>query len=316
MISHIGYTGKVLDPWFRATSTNNSYLTNSTSNYIVAAAQSYAKLSHYPDRLNSVLGCTEQYQFCNTTLCSAMGGINANFTNPYFGLVLNDDQKAIFDLIYTGISRITISTGVYILGDDLLLAKEKVWSEIDSLSSPLPDDQWEKEAVNIVNVMLSALQGRIMHFASPPNITLKLSKGTVSSLDFVTAPQTEAEKQTCNIVRIRDAAYYNFKVPGLILVLALGLVIIFINIFCVPGLVFWVRRKVKRSEHPRDEWYQTSLLRLYSTAVEKNGIGPWDINDRWDIPYSRTAGVSFTADRAWQMNDETSNLMVDTNTAG
>ena len=64
--SRVGYTSPVLDPWFRATSTKDSNLTNSEEEYISSSSPLGTSISYYPDRMLSILGCTEQYQFAAT----------------------------------------------------------------------------------------------------------------------------------------------------------------------------------------------------------------------------------------------------------
>jgi len=303
--STIAYTSKVLDPWFQATSTSNTNLTGSQINYIFPnLPTSDIKSLYYPDRISPTLGCTEQYQFCNNTSCSKLTGFFANDSMPYFGLELNDDQKAIFNLIYNGAYGVTLNMGVYFLGDNFLLATEKTWSGWGWVSSPLPPNQWEKEAANIVNIMLAALQRRILDFASPPDIPFGISSGEVSSLSFITPPQTEAEKRACNIVRIRNSAYYNFNVDGIISILSLGLIIIVINALCLPGIVFWARRKFKLKMHPKDEWVHTSVLALFWNTVKSRGLRRLETHKRGDTPYPKISGLRFSVNRAWKTRDK------------
>jgi hypothetical protein len=303
IVSKVTYTSKVLDPWFQATITNDSSLADSDSSYIGSWGLN-GTLNWYPDRVQSFLGCTEQYQFCNSTHCSKPDGLYADLDTPYLGLTLNNDQKATFNLILNATFGLTVDLVTSLLGDQLLLAQEKVLLPSQPESGPLPPNQWEAEVSNIVNVMLAALQRRIVDYVSPPDVSLYLSNGPVSSLSFITPPDTESARQMCNIVRIRDAAYYNFSVAGLFVVLFLGFFIIFVNVICLPRVAFWAQRELRRNMHSREEWNEGHLLHLQRTAFESHGIGPWEVDEEGGIPSTAVSGLRFSADRAWRSKAE------------
>src|ERR1700753_2876266 len=68
--SRLSYSSQVLDPWFRATLSNDSTLIDCNTGFVAVVTRDYSESWYYPDRLVSFLGCTEQYQFCNNTSCS------------------------------------------------------------------------------------------------------------------------------------------------------------------------------------------------------------------------------------------------------
>ncbi|KAF2261851.1 hypothetical protein CC78DRAFT_619046 [Lojkania enalia] len=313
--SIVGYTSEVLDPWFRATSTNDSSKTGSSDNYVFPPSPYGTKISYYPDRIVSVLGCTEQYQFCNNTNCSELDGLYANRSSPYLGLTFNDEQKAIFRLLWNAVFGVTINYGTFFFGDQLLLAREKLLSAQLAISAPLPSNQWELEVTNIVKVMLAALQRRVVDYASPPDIPLQMSTGRVSSLSLIEPPKADADKQICGIIRVRNAAYFNFSLVGLLAVFIVAISIISINLFCLPGVAFWVQQKLRRDLHLQREWTEGHLLRLLRTAFESHGAGPW-VTDG-EIPVTEVPGLRFSADQVWEVKIDTAeNQGTDTETVG
>lgn len=308
IVSQFSYSNKVLDPWFRATLSDNSGLVDFNVSYIGSWTTDSWRNWYYPDRVLSVLGCTEQYQFCNSTSCSTPDGLYADQAAPYLGLMLNSDQKATFDLVWNATTGVNINFIANLLGDQLLLAMDKALEPGAPASGPLPPNQWEAEVTHIVNVMLAALQRRVVDYVAPPNVALYLSTGVVSSLSYITPPNTDSAKQMCNIVRFRNPAYYNFSVGGLILALFLGGAIVFVNVFCLPGVVFWATRRMGRSGHPREEWNKGHRLWLQRTAFESHGIRQWKADEKGGIPYIEESGVMFAAERAWKSDEKTEKL--------
>jgi hypothetical protein len=160
----------------------------------------------------------------------------------------------------------------------------------------------------MVDVMLAALQRRIVDYVAPPDVALYLSTGAVSSLSYITPPGTDSAKRVCDIIRIRNPRYYNFSVAGLIVVLLLGGAIVFANVFCLPEAVFWARRMMRGSAHPRDEWNEGRRLRLQRTAFESHGVGPWTADEKGGIPHIKVSKVLFSSERAWKSEEKTEKL--------
>jgi hypothetical protein len=257
------------------------------------------------DRVVSTLGCTERYQFCANGNCSALTGLYANETQsprPYLGLTLNAQQKQIFNLVWNAAWGLMINH-MPLLGDEMLVAQKYRLTAETRMSAPLPPTQWQAEVVNMANIMLAALQRRIVNYASPPNMSVPTLNGSSSSLAYVTPPDDEGE-QLCQNIRIRDASYFNFSVAGLLLILFLGGAIIGINLFCLPGMLFWARRRLGMSDFPRREWLEGHLLLLQRTALEGNGIGPWEVDDKSSVPLTVQERTKFSASKAWPKGDE------------
>ena len=78
LVSLVGYTEEVLDPWFLAPSTTHKNLTGSNWNFLNSTTLLNSATIFLLSRVMSIIGCTEQYQFCSNTDCSKLNGLLAN----------------------------------------------------------------------------------------------------------------------------------------------------------------------------------------------------------------------------------------------
>ena len=161
----------------------------------------------------------------------------------------------------------------------------------------------------MAHVQLATLQRRVVDFASPPDVPVStLFRGAASSRDFLLRGAGDTMgAPLCQSIRVRDASYYNFDVAGLLLILTLGSVIVLTNLMCIPGIVFWARRRRcwswKRrvaSEFSRNEWLEGHLLPLQCTALASQGIGPWQIYGDGDVPVTDVGQTRFGAEKMWE----------------
>ena len=284
--SHTEYLAPVQDPWFRAaTPSGKWWLPLPISN---------------ADRNFSALACTEQFQFCSmsssdnaTQNCSILGGIYANLTNPWYGLAdLNDNQKVALRLIHAAISGISLENGFFSLEDNFLLARSAVTT---TLSTPLPPGQWQREVHNFVDVMLAAVQQRVVAYASPTDLPFRTANSTSSTRKYIEPIGLPGSERLCgNNIRIRSASHLNFSVVKLVAVVAACSNVVMVNVFCVPGLIFWIARKLQMSGLPRKEWYGGYLFSLHREFLDGKCIGPW-VSGEGDITVTVERGLSFSA---------------------
>jgi hypothetical protein len=121
------YTDAVLDPWFK-----------STTNITFGAAN----LSK-ADMTLSVLGCVEQYQFCNTEKnCTKLGPLQGMNREEVVKIGYNPTQLATFDLVWAMVFGMRLFNIIFFLQDNVLLAKDKTYGDF-SLSPVLPENQWQ-----------------------------------------------------------------------------------------------------------------------------------------------------------------------------
>lgn len=95
----------------------------------------------------------------------------------------------------------------------------------------------------------------------------------------------------CARVRRRNLQQHaNFTFVPLVAVLAAGLVVMLFNLCCIPGVVFWLQKKVfdrkgRRCYHRRREWQEGHLFMLQKAKLEAEGMGPWEVDEGGDIPW-------------------------------
>lgn len=281
--NNAAFSGVIVDPWYRATTPK-----------VIGQTQTSLYRS---DHALSMLGCTEQYQYCNSTSCVEPTGFNSLSTE---GVVLNDEQIAITRLLAAFGSSLSLSWGVHTLGANLLLAQDYLYLEPlpdeTAVSAPFGNDQWTKEVRNIANTMLAALQRRVVDFASPPPYPINLNSTFKDSLQI-----KGLERSLCNQIRVRNASYFNFSVVGLAIMLAIGTTVITANLLCVPRIPFWWRQRFKKDNYPKREWVEGHLFRLQKTAFEAHGLELWDNEDEAEVPRTINLQVQFSGRQTWSV---------------
>jgi hypothetical protein len=147
----------------------------------------------------------------------------------------------------------------------------------------------------------------IVEFANPSSFSFSTGNTTQNTVSFVAKPGLQSEDVICQSIRLRSSQHLNFNAVGLAIVLALSAATIFLNLFCAPGIVFWVLRRLGHGDIPRRPWVEGHICRLLTTALQRNGVGPWNKGaDGWDvIPVSIEKGMVFGAERIWASDIET-----------
>jgi hypothetical protein len=295
--SNVKYYEPILDPWFKATGARNLSGVLALDGYPGEQGQKFYR----PDRSISVLGCAEQYQFCNTTYCTPEDGIHSS-DDPWFGLDLDDAQKAIMAILRFDLPRSMLASGLDKLGSDMLLAVDRLWApDMAPLSATLGPEHWKSEVENFMYFTLASVQRMVAEFANPYDVSITTTHGAFSSRDAAALPGLAGEDRICRNVRIRDAGYLNFNAIGLAAVFAAASTVILANLLCVPSLAFWVRRRLGYGDFSRREWVEGHVFRLQRRLWEARGIGRWSVGAKgWDlVPVSMGKGLVFEAERAW-----------------
>lgn len=246
------YFGKVKDPWFKAEN-----LSTSTPVWL-------------PSRYMSVLGCSQQYQFCNQKRCSPLTGLYEVGPEPSEDLGLNKNQIATRKLLWKAAWGTQLGFLFLLMGNEALIAEDYLWGTT-MWSSPLPDNQWQIEVQNLHNVSLALLQQRVVEYASPPNIEIRPG---LNSLEHVIRPNNTADLDLCSRVKIRTTNYSSFSVLGLSIIMFVGTIIITTNIF-LAMVISWIQKRTGFGLYNRLEWIESGALQLQRMASEGRGIGPW-----------------------------------------
>lgn len=149
----LSYTAPVKDPWFSA-----------RNPHALGTSQAWRT-----DMSASVIGCTEQYQFCNKTSCTNLNTWSNIGQFSISALNYNRMQNATFELLWRSLWIIQMDSINTILGDTILAAKAKMFGEF-MLSAPLPENQWEQELQNFHNISMTLLESILVDHADLPDL--------------------------------------------------------------------------------------------------------------------------------------------------
>ncbi|KAL1607977.1 hypothetical protein SLS60_002916 [Paraconiothyrium brasiliense] len=216
IFSKAKYTNVVEDPLFNAH--NNSWTIGSN-----------AKNFSTPTTDLAVLGCTEQYQFCNTanSKCTKLTGLYAALRTVENGdLQLSPQQAATFRIVWKAAWSMVLQWATTILDNSLLLAQDFVFTMKSTTSSPLPDNQWIQEAHNLHNLSLAVLQRRVNEFASPENFDIRPGLNSLQQINITSDPH---ELNICQRQKIHSTAHVSVSVLGMCIILGIGSILILLD---------------------------------------------------------------------------------------
>lgn len=276
--NRVSYTGKVLDPWFQATlpiggnRLNEAWISNST--------------------LTGV-GCTEQYQFCNSNRCTPLsGGYDPRFLEAPRDLGFSPIQQATHRLLVYSVLSVRMNLILMFLRNEILLASTLVYGAF-GISGPLPDTQWQTEMEGIHNISMTGLQRSVVAHAAEPNLHIRPG---VELHSFIVPETDPLNLHLCRNQKFRTATHSSFSMFGLcFLVLTCTLVIV--TSLSLPNLVHRIQRRSPNGVVPRLAWIEDDVLQLQRIALEGRGIGPW--KQRWDgVPVTTGFGKKFRRDMA------------------
>ncbi|KAH8731499.1 hypothetical protein GQ44DRAFT_604872 [Phaeosphaeriaceae sp. PMI808] len=238
-----------------------------------------------------ILGCTEQYQFCNTQKqkCTNLTGLYATQNSINRGdLALSKRQMATFSVMWQAGWAMSLQWAVKILSSRVLLAQEWLFTSTSIGSSWLPGDQWQQEAFNIHNLSLSIFQHRVNQHSTPETFEIRQGVNASKLIDTPTDPDVLA---LCERQRILSGRHYSVSVLGMAIILCVGSLLVITDqaIEAVWARFFTAPWQLEK----REEWTQTGTLQLHRQALEARGIGTWDRTNR-DFPVIEAKGKIFT----------------------
>jgi hypothetical protein len=267
--NRVQYVDAVQDPLFKATTKLPGTVFFSADNPV------------------SIVGCTEQYQFCNGRRCTGMAGRDQLTPDLVASIGFNGRQMAIYNLIMEIIFSMRMFSIGFVLQDDIFLAKEKVFGSY-LISSGLPENQWQLELGNLFNLSLAVAQLSVLLHASPQNFELAPNK---TLFDYLSLENTTEALSICQNQKIRTEGYYSFSVLGLSLVLVAGTMSIVMGQF-TPNIIRAFRRRwpTDQGQYRTQEWKSGDILQLQRVALESCGVTDWiDVNN---VPVSSSKSKS------------------------
>ncbi|KAI3327333.1 hypothetical protein HD806DRAFT_550854 [Xylariaceae sp. AK1471] len=178
--------------------------------------------TYVSDHLIGVIGCFEQYQFCDPSkesVCSLLGS-KYDAMNEALNMPLTPVQNA--TIIAIGETSVSISGVAY--GNTNLLANQKL---LGYVQLPLPSNQWQIEVqgwhATTMAILHQALNIRVLGFGVPEIYALLEAEHPISPADAAVCRRQR--------VRYPRGGFANVSGLGFFLVILLGTLIILTDLF-------------------------------------------------------------------------------------
>lgn len=277
IMNKANYAGNVTDPLFEA------LVPSSRSNQFYTPSQNM-----------SFLGCTEQYQLCNTKdpkdgKCTELTGLYGVSQAIERGdLPLSSLQRAVYKVMWKAAWAMSHQWAFRVLDRNVLLAQDWVLTSRSLSSSQLPPNQWEIESHNLHNLSLAVFQRRVNEYARPENFPIR---PTVSSWDLIKEENDPDLRALCGAQRIRSTSHYSVNVLGMGVILIVGGILVVLD-WTIVSQVFWFRSYTNAPASKKFEWTSTGTLQLLRQALQPR-VGPWNTNN-YEFPTLVARGEKFT----------------------
>ena len=261
LISNVFYSDAVHDLWFNSSDVLPD-ATNSPPLYYQTAPQV------------SVLGCTEQYQFCGSRndmedCTSKQGREQIENTLLLKDLDLNEAQLALASHLVRVLRSADLDRLTELLGATVLNATSNLALN-NARSASLPDNQWQIEVIRFGQVGHIALRQVLIDFAA--------GQPSQSWNSFVLSPEPDSILQSfCSAQKIYTTEYTSFNVLGLSIIFVVGGVLIILDLVLL--LLVGLLARLCGYTNPYDPWLQDDPLHLQQRAFEQSGLGTWQGQD-------------------------------------
>jgi hypothetical protein len=230
----------------------------------------------------NILGCIEQYQFCNlgNERCTDLTGLyGIKETIEKGDLLLTSRQEAVYRVMWKAAWSMAFQWAFEVLSDNILRARETVFTVKSITSSSLPSNQWEIEALNLHNLSLAVFQRRVWEFASPESFEIRPG---LNSLKQIVRPTERNMLELCGVQKIRSGDHYSVSVLGMGIMLGVGSLLILLDWMLIQQ-IFWFRSLTSGRHTKKADWTNTGTLQLQRQALEARGVGPWNTKD-YEVP--------------------------------
>ncbi|KUI69927.1 hypothetical protein VM1G_05376 [Cytospora mali] len=237
---------------------------------------------YYSDYVTSVVGCTEQYQFCNPTdkKCTKLTGMDGAYTAGQTQLDLNASQNVTMEVLYHTVRFWGASILVNAMSSPPnLLALDDLEMYVQS---DLPDNQWQIEVQNWHATALVNIQNwLLLRVIGPQDPTAR---------QFVNKPATDAEGAVCKAQKVRvGQGFNNISLFGLIFVLAFGSVTTLLSTF-INDIAILVGKLSRRKPKDQRSWNRDDVLQIQRLAYQGQSNELWARPDA-QIPIVTTGGL-------------------------
>ncbi|KAI1772237.1 hypothetical protein F4818DRAFT_454108 [Hypoxylon cercidicola] len=213
------------------------------------------------DRVTGVLGCLEQYQWCNpaTKACTLIGSLGDANDEVARVLTPNAMQTATVDMLVLILSSLA---NIPFLGSEVtenLIANQKVNGQIQF---PLPKNQWQVEVQAWHGIVMKLLQEGILRWVIGPSNPILQA--------HLLPPTFPDQAALCHLHRIQPGAgagVANVSNFGFFFVLSVGTIVIVLSLFVdeIAGLLGRFSQTVRVKQRA---WVEDDALQLQRIAYE------------------------------------------------
>ncbi|KAK5242010.1 hypothetical protein LTR20_007155 [Exophiala xenobiotica] len=244
------YLGEIGDPWFSAhkEQTFDSGLT-------------YLEKRYARDEAISVLGCTEQHQFCtNNGTCTGFRGFDQVQNVEAFNNALTPHQNATFDRMLRAVANSCLAHVIEHLAvttTPMLASSVCVTGTSGAvLSQTLPDDQWETELQFWHSIAMAQVQRGVVQWG-----TGQIAPSP-QHVEYLLPPTTEQDIWFCKNLIVPSTFYQSFSVMAISLLVAFGTFVIIVSL-TIERLAAFARRCFRQSP-PQGDWEHDNMLGIQS----------------------------------------------------
>lgn len=238
----------------------------------------FVRTYYTADAPGTMLGCTEQYQFClgtNTNdSCTSLGGriFDANEIN-FPGAT--EKQLAIISLLSIAATFSTVMPRRYKVEDEM--------STLGGFVNDLPNDQWVREVQGWTSVAWAAHQIIIAEYAIGPSVRERNAK------QVTRAPANQGEKDLCGMQKMRKpGGFVNINLFGLVFIICVSCTVTIIDLLLLRFIVL-LKNKDKLKSPRFDRWIQEGVFQLLRKGHEANGEAVWtNLNAEVPITVEKT----------------------------
>ncbi|KAI1364789.1 hypothetical protein F5Y08DRAFT_353259 [Xylaria arbuscula] len=236
---------------------------------------------YIPTEPASPLGCTSQYQFCNTAIpgtsgCGPLASLRDAIAgaSPLFDITYAEFQNnsvrgetaarfLYFTNMYFSSAAANIGDILEHLGATALTSQRSLQAFIQG---PIASNQWQQDVAHWWDISMAIQQSQSLDQAySPDDPEILPLRFNYSAPEF---------KKLCTNQKIRTTAYASFSMFGLSFTATVGLLLTLISYLLEP-ISGWLHKRKGYNKYPHLEWTTNSTLQLQRLAHEELGFGTW-----------------------------------------
>jgi hypothetical protein len=221
----------------------------------------------------TVIGCIDQYRFCNPRTSKCTPFIAALDTD-HGSLEVTKAEDDILTLLHIHVLQQNIFLQAIPSGASVLAANDLLYA---GSAHSLAREQWKVEVAHLFDLGLAGTQVAIVKMAKD---SYPHDRGPLKNI------LEDKYKHTCRIIMFHDDSYTNISVFGLTLIVVSSVVITTLS-YCdsIVGSFmwrYWPRRVLA--------WKVDSALWLLRMCYEQRGVGRWKKGAKKNIPVTDVKG--------------------------